>query len=86
MSGPCATAKVVPGGIFIKTRSVVQSANILSLVQAAPDLLAACKLMNDAVEELLTEYVSKKRATNWGVVNEAGVASSSAIRKAEGLP
>jgi hypothetical protein len=52
------------------------------LIAAAPDLLEACRAMLQAADELMTEFISKKRATNWGVVNSAMVGAGAAIRKA----
>ena len=51
---------------------------------AAPALLEACRDMLKAANELMTEYVSKKRAANWGVINQAMVDASAAIRAAKG--
>lgn len=49
---------------------------------AAPALLEACEVLQEAVEELLSEFVSKKRAADWGIINDAGVKASRAIRAA----
>lgn len=49
------------------------------------ELLAALKGMERAAEEIAVEFIEHKRATNWKIVNEAYVACSAAIRKAEGL-
>lgn len=54
------------------------------LYDASPALLEACKDMLKAADELMTEYVSKQRAANWGVINQAMVDASAAIRAARG--
>ena len=38
--GPCTRAKIVKGGVFIPTSSIVQSANLLPLIASAPEMLA----------------------------------------------
>lgn len=48
---------------------------------ATDDLITAIGNMQKAVEELLTEFVSKKRAAKWDIINNAGVAAQSAIAK-----
>lgn len=50
---------------------------------AAPALLAACQAMLEAADELMTEFISKKRATDWGIVNGAMVDAANAIAKAK---
>lgn len=55
----------------------------LSLIAAAPDLLDAARQAKAAGESLMDELVGKK-ATDWGVVNNAMVSLGRAIRKAEG--
>ena len=52
------------------------------LIAAAPELLTALREMVKAVDELMTEFISKKRAADWGVINHAGVLAGLAIRKA----
>jgi hypothetical protein len=47
-------------------------------------LLEACRATLKAMDELMTEFVSKKRAADWGVIHGAGVAAAKAIAKAEG--
>lgn len=47
------------------------------------DLLAALEGMAKVVDELLTEFVSKKRAADWGVINDNMVAAGRAIRAAK---
>jgi hypothetical protein len=51
---------------------------------AAPELLEACKDMLKATDELMTEFISKKRAADWGVINQAMVDAGKAIAKARG--
>lgn len=48
------------------------------------DLLEACKAAEKVADELMTEYVSKKRAANWGIINSGLCKVAAAIRKAEG--
>ena len=50
--------------------------------EAVPDLVGALKEMFKASDEIAIEFIQKKRATNWGVVNQAYVAAEAAIRKA----
>lgn len=47
---------------------------------AAPELLDALKAMQKAA----IEFIEHKRATNWGIVNDAYVAAAKAIQKADG--
>jgi len=54
------------------------------LIAAAPDLLEALRGMEKASEEIAVEFIERKRATNWAVVNDAYVAAARAIAKAEG--
>lgn len=56
----------------------------LSVVKAAPALLEALEAQGKAVNELMTEFISKKRAANWGVINDAGVTARAAIAQARG--
>ena len=54
------------------------------LIAAAPDLLKAAKMVNPAIDSILGEYISKKGATNWGLVNDTLMALGTAIAKADG--
>jgi hypothetical protein len=47
---------------------------------AAGEMKEALKGMLAAAEELLAEFASKKRAADWGVVNDAMMAASRAIK------
>lgn len=47
MSGPCSRAQVISGGVFVPTSGTPQSAYILGLIAAAPEMY-----------ELLTKFVS----------------------------
>lgn len=80
--------------IYDKNRTVIayvpsdykrkrQAANA-RLIAAAPKLLGAGRAMLKAADTLMDE-VTNKRATNWGVVNEAMCAMSAAIRAATEL-
>ena len=51
---------------------------------AALAMLEALDAVLDANDELMTEYISKKRAANWGVINDAGVKARAAIAQAKG--
>ena len=46
-------------------------------------LRAAGRQMLKAADELMTEFVSKKRAADWGVINGAMVAMTDALRTTE---
>lgn len=50
---------------------------------AAPDLLAACELVEPAIVSLLDE-LSQTKATDWGLVNDCLCEVAKAIRKAKG--
>ena len=53
----------------------------------AKEIIAVLKGLESACNELMTEFVSKKRAADWGIINDALVASvkaRAAIAKAEG--
>lgn len=52
------------------------------VIRAAPKLLDACRAMVKAADELMTEFVGKKRAANWGVINQAMVDAGRAIKEA----
>jgi len=54
------------------------------LIAAAPELLEALREMQKASEEIAVEFIEHKRATNWGLVNDAYIAAARAIAKAEG--
>lgn len=54
------------------------------LIIAAPDMAKALEAMMAAVDELMTEFISKKRAANWGVINHAMVDATKALQKAGG--
>lgn len=47
------------------------------------DLLSALEGMVRVADELMTEFVSKKRAADWGVINDNMVAAGRAIRDAK---
>ena len=51
---------------------------------AAPEMLEALRGMHRASEEIAVEFIEHKRATNWGIVNDAYIAAARAIAKAEG--
>ena len=63
--------------------SETQEANA-HLIAAAPELLDALRGMQKASEEIAVEFIEHKRATNWGIVNDAYIAAARAIAKAEG--
>ena len=46
-------------------------------------MLEALKLMVAAEEELMIEFVSKKRVAKWGIINEAGIKAAKALSLAE---
>ena len=46
-------------------------------------LVAACELVTPAIDSLLTEYVSKTRATDWGLVNNCLVQVRNALALVE---
>lgn len=54
------------------------------LIAAAPELADALRATIKAVEELMTEYVSKKGAANWGIINDAMCQASTLLAKIEG--
>jgi len=54
----------------------------LSAVNAA--LLEALEMALRAADELMTEFISKKRAADWGVINDGLVAAGKAIRLTRG--
>lgn len=54
------------------------------LIAAAPELLEAVKAMQKACDEWAAEFTQKKRAMDWGVVNDAYLKASAAIAKATG--
>ena len=58
---------------------------IVRLRRTKAELLAACREMLKAADELMTEFISKKRACDWGIVNQAMLDAGAAIRKATGL-
>lgn len=49
--------------------------------QQIEELKTAGRAMQKAVDELLTEFVSKKRAANWGIINDALVQMGTALRR-----
>jgi hypothetical protein len=49
----------------------------------APEMASALREMLKAADELMTEFVSKKRAANWGVINAAMVAASALLARTE---
>jgi hypothetical protein len=55
-----------------------------NLIAAAPDLLAALKDMFKAADEVAAEFIQKKRAAKWDIINDAYVKAERAIAKAEG--
>lgn len=55
-----------------------------TLIKAAPDLLEALKAMQRACDEWAAEFTQKKRAMNWGIVNDAYCKAAAAIAKATG--
>lgn len=59
-----------------------ETIRVRRIKDAGEDLLEALEAMGLAVEELLTEFVSKKRAADWGIINEAGIKAGRAIAKA----
>jgi hypothetical protein len=46
-------------------------------------LMRALEGQSKAINELMTEFVSKKRAADWGVINDAGVEAGLALRAAQ---
>ena len=48
------------------------------------ELLAALKKSQVAIDELMTEFISHKRAANWLIINDAGVMAGKVIAKIEG--
>lgn len=46
-------------------------------------MLAALKGMFKASDEIAAEFIQKKRATDWGIVNEAYLGASEILRKLE---
>jgi hypothetical protein len=54
-------------------------------VSAEAELIVECRraliMQQRAVDELMTEFVSRKRAADWGVINSAGVAAQAALAK-----
>ena len=79
MSANCGFATQDRTGCFVRGGEIIQC----HAHAAAPELLAACKAMMRAADELLTEFISKKRAANWQVINEAMVEAGRAIQAAE---
>lgn len=57
--------------------------NDAHLIAAAPDLLEAVRSMQKACDEWAAEFTQKKRAMDWGVVNDAYCKASAAIAKAK---
>lgn len=55
-----------------------------ALIVAAHDAVAACAAMLQAADELMTEFISKKRAADWGIINGAMVDAARTIAKAGG--
>ena len=54
-----------------------------ALLRTAQRLRDAGQETMKALDELMTEFVSKKRAANWGVINHATVAMSKALASAD---
>ena len=54
------------------------------LIAAAPETPGALRDLMKAIDELLTEFVSKKRAANWGVINDAMVKANGLLARIEG--
>ena len=54
------------------------------LIAAAPELLEALQAMQKACDEWAAEFTQKKRAMNWGIVNDAYVKAAKAIASAKG--
>jgi hypothetical protein len=55
---------------------------IVTACNSHADLMTACGALMLAVDELLTEFVSKRRSARWGVINEALLSASAALTKA----
>lgn len=51
------------------------------LFAAAPEMAKALRATMQAADELMTEFVSKKRAANWGVINDALVMAGTLLRR-----
>lgn len=52
------------------------------LAESNEALVKACKGLQKACDELLTEFVSKKRAADWALINDALVQAGLAIKSA----
>lgn len=84
IAGPLGIGAVLAEGYVTRiVDGVVYGVNYCPLHAAAAEMLAACKAMLKAADELMTEFVSKKRAADWGVINEAMMAAAAAIAKAK---
>ena len=55
------------------------------IVPVAKELLSALKGMSKAADEVAGEFIKNEKAANWGVINEAYMAQTAAIKKAEDL-
>ncbi len=54
----------------------------IEAVRALPALLEACKLVEPAIDSLLTEFISKAKATDWGLVNDCLCQVTAALKEA----
>lgn len=59
-----------------------QKANAL-LIEAAPDLLVACKMQQKLINDMI-RFVGQMALQDYALLNEAPIAATKAIAKAEG--
>ena len=58
---------------YLCSRCALTRAIAAALAQEAERVREVVSDLMKALDELMTEYVSKKRAANWGVINDAMV-------------
>ena len=87
---PCVLSDKVnaSGTFYVAQCNVWDDARLIAkapeMLEAFEGLVEAIKAMQLACDEWAAEFTQKKRAMDWGVVNDAYVKASRAIRKAEG--
>lgn len=83
--GPVGVYIFCPPGFDGGTYEIEESnaAFIVQAVNLHEELVGALEAMLAAENELMIEFVSKKRAAKWGIINDAGVKAAKALSKAK---